>query len=150
MRASRSASMSRNSSSEISPISRRISASSSCSRSTESSFISASAAVSAVSSAQRMPEIMSESRMNILELQHHHSRFPVAAHRWPWCLGIWDLGFGSWDLGFRILLVLSGPFQLQPDVDEVIRRPRPRVLEGQLLEVRGDVLDPPVERLFLI
>jgi hypothetical protein len=65
IRASRSASTSANSSSEISPISRRISASSSASRSAVSSFISASAAVTTVRSAHEMPEIMSESRMNI-------------------------------------------------------------------------------------
>ena len=46
-------------------------------------------------------------------------------------------------------LVLS-PLQFQPDVDEVVRRPGPRVLERQLVEAAGDFLDLLVERLFLI
>src|SRR3954468_4237946 len=46
--------------------------------------------------------------------------------------------------------VLAGALQFEADVDEIVRRPRPRVLEGQLVEVRRDVLDAPVERLFLV
>src|SRR5688572_92555 len=64
MRASTSASISWNSSSESSPISRRISASSSCSRRAVSSFISASAAVTTVLITHRRPEIISESSRN--------------------------------------------------------------------------------------
>src|SRR5436190_14943979 len=46
--------------------------------------------------------------------------------------------------------VLSGPFELEPDVDEVVRGPRPRVLERELVEMGGDLLDAAIERLLLI
>src|SRR5690348_10417847 len=118
IRASRSASMSENSSLLNSPSSRRISASSNCSRSAESSFISASAAVTTVSRVQRMPEIIRESRRNIAILQ--------------------------------VRLMLPSPFQFESDVDEVVRRPRPRVLERQLVELRRDLLDAPIEGLLLV
>src|SRR5688500_9367623 len=37
--------------------------------------------------------------------------------------------------------------ELQPDVDEVVRRPRAGVLEGQLVVALADILDPRVERM---
>jgi hypothetical protein len=57
MRLSRSASISSNCSSVISPLSRRISASSNCSRSATSSSISASAAAVTVRSTQPMNDV---------------------------------------------------------------------------------------------
>src|SRR6185295_5534291 len=47
-------------------------------------------------------------------------------------------------------LLLLGALQLQPDVDEVVRRPGPRVLEGELVEAGADLLHPLVERLLLV
>src|SRR5262249_44579403 len=41
-------------------------------------------------------------------------------------------------------------FELQADVAEVVRRPRPGVLEGQLLVLLADFLDPRVERLLAL
>src|ERR1043166_1981039 len=40
--------------------------------------------------------------------------------------------------------------ELQPDVDEVVRRPWTRVLERQLVEPPRDVFDLLVERLLLV
>src|SRR4051812_46593812 len=42
---------------------------------------------------------------------------------------------------------LVGAFELQPDVDEVVGRPRAGVLEGELLVLLPDLLDLRVERL---
>src|SRR6202022_2940405 len=44
-----------------------------------------------------------------------------------------------------IRLLLLRPLQLEADVDEVVRRPRPRVLEGELVESRADLLHALVE-----
>src|SRR5206468_5406603 len=39
-------------------------------------------------------------------------------------------------------LLLLRPLQLQADVDEVVRWPGPRVLEGELVEAGADLLHP--------
>src|SRR5687768_14500244 len=48
------------------------------------------------------------------------------------------------------LIAALGALQLEPDVDEVVRRPRARVLERQLLVARVDLLDLRVERRLLL
>src|SRR5262249_3811043 len=118
----RSRSISAKWSSVISPSSRCISAASNCSRSVVSSFISASAAVVTVLRTQEMPSIISESRRNI------------DVQRWT----------------VRSALMLASALQFQSDVDEVVRRPRARVLEGQLVESGRDFLDAAIERQLLI
>src|SRR5437763_10932635 len=47
-------------------------------------------------------------------------------------------------------LLLLGPLELQADVDEVVRRPWPRVLERQLVEPRADLLHALIERQLLV
>src|SRR5882672_8475916 len=55
----------------------------------------------------------------------------------------------GWDVGNQGL-VLSSSFELEANIDEVIRRPRPCVLESQLVEARRDLLDALVERRLLV
>src|SRR5439155_9453592 len=50
----------------------------------------------------------------------------------------------------RMNIASMRPLELQPDVDEVVGRPRAGVLERQLLVLLADFLDARVERLFLV
>src|SRR5712692_2014481 len=129
MRTSTSRSISANSASVISPSSSCICASSSCSRSDESTCDSASAAATILSRTKRRLPIKSESRMNTVS------------------------GYGLWALAEArqsLEPVALSPFEFQSNIDEVVRRPRPSVLEGQLVEAARDRLDLGVEGLFLI
>ena len=129
-----SASNTSNSSSVISPSSTRICAASSCSRSAVSSFSlrldgrgdlvehEADAA-----DQERVDDDHGESTPNATpNSKKTHDR-----------TSLWRLKF---ELSVR-------PLQLEADVDEVVRRPGPRVLEGQLVVARADVLDARVEGL---
>src|SRR5262249_1440268 len=123
IRATMSASSSSNSAWLISPSSTRICASSRRSRSTVSSLSSVSTPAPIFSGPNRTPEIRSESMMSMAM----RGRFAVQrrlASRPSMC-----------------------PFQFQPDVDEIVRRPRPGVLEGELLVLLADFLDAGVEGL---
>src|SRR4029079_8080866 len=123
-----SASSTSNSDCDISPSSTRICASSSCSRSLVSSLISVSTAAAILSKTNRRPPTSSESRMNIVNQQSAISHPNQSASRFVKC-------------------VLVGSFQPEPDVDEVVRRPRTGELERRLVVTLPDVLDPGVERL---
>src|SRR4029079_19210221 len=122
MRATMSASIWSNSSWLISSSSRRICASSRRSRSTLSSFSSVSTAAAILSSTKRTPERIRLSMISTVSTPNAECRM-LKRH------------------------LSMGAFELEADVDEVVRRPGTGVLEGQLLVLLPDLLDPRVERL---
>src|SRR4051812_46220438 len=141
MRASTSCSIAANSSSEISPSSSCICASSRRSRSTVSSSSSASAAATTLSRTKRIEPISRESRINT-----GRAIYPLSAFGYPRRESLF-FGERTADSGKP---TRSGSFQLQPNIHEIVGRPRPRVFERELVESAGDRFHFRVERAFMV